>query len=231
MNFNFGNLSPGRAVMSPSFGQRGNAFGADTETDNIFNRIIKADFDNANQGDMGFGEDSSQRLPYPSGSSRFSFNNGGNAQLSMNQGPITPQDVVAKLNDDPSLMKALITGEGFSPDDAYRTFSSFTNETFNAALAEIIQQMYRLSIIDSLCSSMGQLQDVESSLSELESTLSEAFNDREVIIWYNVPTAQVLYSPTNKARVTPNVGIIGNAANHGKRRTISNPKTSGWYKE
>lgn len=230
MTFNFSNLSPGRAIMSPSFGQRGNAFGADAEADNIFNRIIKADFDNAAPNDMGFGEDSSQRLGY-SASSRFSFNNGGNPTLPMSQGPMTPQDVVAKLNDDPNLMRALITGEGFSPDDAYRTFSSFSNETFNAALAEIIQQMYRLSIIDSLCSSMGQLQDVESSLAELESTLSEAFNDREVIIWYNVPTAQVLYSPTNKARVTPNVGIIGNAANHGKRRIISNPKTSGWYKE
>lgn len=230
MAFNFSNLSSDRMPMSP-MGQRGGGgvFGIDSEADNIFNRIVKADLDAGGGGDMGLGEDSSQRLSYSSASSRFAFTPG--TSYGLNQGPVTPQDIVSRLNDDPSLMKALITGEGFSTDDAYRTFCSFTNETFNAALSEIMSQMYRLSIIDSLSSSMGQLQDVESSISELETTLSEAFNNRDVIIWYNVPTAQVLYSPTNKARVSPNVGIIGNAANHGKRRIISNPKTSGWYKE
>ncbi|OHS99538.1 3'5'-cyclic nucleotide phosphodiesterase family protein [Tritrichomonas foetus] len=229
-------LSPDRHSMSPTFGARLGGFdaGGDAEPDNIFDRIRKMEMENQ-QDDIIFDNEQNKGMPgnllnLSSSRINFPFASTG-SKNAINQAPLTPQEVVSKLNDDPFLMKPLVTGEGFSIDDVYRYFTSFsTNETFSAALQEITDQMRLLAAIDSLCSSMGQLQDVELSILELENTLSAAFNNRSVVIWYNIPTAQALYSPTNKARVQPNVGIIGKTAHTQKRRTIANPKVSDWYK-
>ena len=225
-------LSPTRSNMSPRFGGGFPGFdgGADLESDNIFDRIRKLEMENK-QDDIYFDNEASKSMNGQFNSSRnnFLFSSSG-SKLAMNQAPPTPAEVVSRLNDDPFLIKPLVTGDGFSIDDVYRYFTSFqTNDTFSAALQEITDQMRRLAVIDSLCSSMGQLQDVELSILELETTLSAAFNNRSVVIWYNIPTAQVLYSPTNKAKVQPNVGIIGKTAHNMKRRTIANPKASDWY--
>ena len=55
-----------------------------------------------------------------------------------------------------------------------------------------------LAIIDSLYSSMGHLQNVDIDILELESSLSTAINQRKIAIWLNIPTAHILYSPSQK---------------------------------
>lgn len=187
----------------------------------------------AKQDDVLMDQDAAQRgFSAGSPSSRFPFfNSGSGSRLEMGKGPPSPDEIVSRLKDDPFLMKPLVSGDGFSLDDVYRYFTSFmTNEGFNAAISEIASQMRRLSIIDSLATSMGQLQDVELNILELENMLSTAFDQRTIVIWYHVVSAQVLFSPTHKARVVPGEGIIGRTSQIHKRRTIANPKESDWYK-
>ena len=227
-------LSPtgfGQNPLGGFGGGFGGGGGQGDEPENIFDRIRRMEME-SKQDDFMIEQDAGAgRLPFSS-SSRFNFQNSNSgSRFAINQAPPTPQEIVSKLNDDPYLMRPLVTGDGFSADDVYRYFTSFTtNETFSAAITEIADQMKRLAIVDSLSPTMGQLQDVELSILELETTLANAFNQRTVVIWYNVPNAQILFSPTNKARVMPGEGIIGKTAQNLKKRIIANPKESDWYK-
>ncbi|KAH0790848.1 GAF domain containing protein [Histomonas meleagridis] len=198
------------------------------ENENIFDRIRKIDLDNKQEDfifDPNTGNSEINVL-----SPTFRLFNSSENHVGINQYKMTPEEVVSKLNDDTFLMSPFVNGEGFSQDDVYRYFTSFnSNDTFGAALTEITDQMKRLAIIDSLCSTMGHLQNVDIDIFELETSLSTAFNQRKITIWLNIPTAHILYSPTQKTRVEPNTGIVGKTAQNMKRRIISNPKESDWY--
>jgi len=220
-----GGFSPSIA-KSPTFNAQSN-----DSTDNIFDRIRKMEME-SKQEDFVIDQDSgATKGLLPLSSSRFQFFNSSSSgsRLGINQAPPTAAEIVSRLNDDPYLIKPLVAGEGLSLDDVYRYFTSLSSDTFTQAFNEVTEQIRRLSIVDSISTTMGQLQEVESSIVELENTLSSAFSGRQVIIWYNVPTAHVLFSPTFKFRVEPGKGIVGRSAENLKRRIIANPKESEWY--
>lgn len=241
---NFPGDSPRKSALSPMFGSRPNIFasnaggspgfggfgggGGGGDDDNIFDRIRKMEMEQK-QDDFSIEQDTGTRGLLPLSSSKFMFSGSQGSRMGISQAPPTPQEIVARLNDDPYLVRGLVSGENFSMDDVYRYFTSLPGELFNAALTELTEQMRRLSIIDSISSNMGQMQDVEISIPALENTLATAFVNKQVIIWYNVPIAKVLFSPTHKWRVEPGKGIVGRAAESQKRRILSNPKESEWY--
>ena len=240
---NFPSDSPRLGPLSPMFGSRQNVFSANnpatppfgsftsqSEEDNIFDRIRKMEMDQKTD-DFNIEQESGTRGLIPLSSSKFSFLPSGSSgsRMGSNQIAPTPQEIVSRLNDDPYLLKALITGDNFSLDDVLRYFTSLSGDLFSAALTEITEQMRRLAIIDSISSKMGQMQDVETSIPELENILSSAFANRQVIIFCNVPSAHQLFSPTYKMRISPGKGIVGKAAENQKRRILANPKESEWY--
>ena len=240
---NFPGDSPRKGTLSPMFGSRQNLFspqpgGASpfgsftsaNDEDNIFDRIRKMEMDNKGEEFNIEQEQGTDKL-IPLSSSKFTIFGSGSSgsRIGINHAAPTPQEIVSRLNDDPYLIKALITGENFSLDDVLRYFTSLSSELFSAALTEVTEQMRRLAIVDSISSNIGQMQDVEISIPELENVLSTAFANRQVIIWYNVPTAHQLFSPTHKTRIIPGKGIVGRAAENQTRRILSRPKESEWY--
>jgi hypothetical protein len=140
----------------------------------------------ARQDDLLVDQDAAQRgFAAGSPSSRFPFfNSGSGSRLEIGKGPPSPEEIVTRLNDDPFLMKPLVSGDGFSLDDVYRYFTSFTtNEGFNAAISEIASQMRRLSIIDSLatstCASLPSL--VRSSRTQTRIVTRQFPNDTSLV--------------------------------------------------
>lgn len=223
----------GQTPFSPNgtfpFGES-NTHGDGEESDNIFDRLRKLEMDNT-QGQFSIQHDNETKNLLPLSSSKFGFlnNSSTGSKIGLNHAPPTPQEIVSRLNDDPYLISSLVTNENFSLDDVYRYFTSLNSETFAAAFSEITDQMRRLSIVDSLSTTIGQMHDVETSIPELENKLSTAFPNKQIIIWYNVPTAHILFSPSQKTRVTPGKGIVGKSAENLKRRILANPKESEWF--